>query len=45
MFPDANFLLTGCGFVESNAHAADENLDLEYCRKLTETIAHLLSKL
>lgn len=44
-FPGANFLLSGCGFPESNAHSANENLDLEFCRKFTATIALTLSKL
>lgn len=45
MFPKANFLLTGVGFPDSNAHAANENLDLEFCRKLISTVALTLSKL
>ncbi len=45
MYPDANFLLTGVGFPDSNAHAANENLDLEFCRKLTTTVAITLAKL
>ncbi len=44
-FPGTNFLLTGCGFLDCNAHSANENLDLEFCRKLTTVIALLLSKL
>lgn len=44
-FPGTNFLLTGCGFMDCNAHAANENLDLEFCRKLTSVISLLLSKL
>jgi len=44
-FPETNFLLTGCGFIDSNAHSANENLDLEFCRKLTTVIALTLSKL
>jgi acetylornithine deacetylase/succinyl-diaminopimelate desuccinylase-like protein len=43
MFPGAHFLLTGCCFPESNAHSANENLDLEYCRKLTTVIAKILA--
>ncbi len=39
MYPEANFLLTGVGFPDSNAHSANENLDLEFCRKLTTTLA------
>jgi acetylornithine deacetylase/succinyl-diaminopimelate desuccinylase-like protein len=45
MYPKANFLLTGVGFPDSNAHAANENLDLEFCRKLISTIGLTLSKL
>jgi len=45
IFPEAKYFLTGCLFAESNAHAANENLDLEYCRKLTTTIAKLLTVL
>jgi acetylornithine deacetylase/succinyl-diaminopimelate desuccinylase-like protein len=45
MYPAANFLLTGVGFPDSNAHAANENLDLEFCRKLISTVALTLSKL
>lgn len=45
MFPKANFLLTGVGFPDSNAHAANENLDLEFCRKLISTVAITLAKL
>jgi di/tripeptidase len=42
-FPEANFLLTGCGFPDSNAHSANENIDLEYTRKLTTLISQLLA--
>ena len=45
MYPAANFLLTGVGFPDSNAHSANENLDLEFCRKLTSTIALTLANL
>ena len=44
-FPGTNFLLTGCGFLDCNAHSANENLDLDYCRKLTTVIALVLGKL
>ena len=44
-FPGSNFLLTGVGFADSNAHAANENIDLEFTRKLTTVIALTLSKL
>ena len=44
-FPGVNYFVTGCGFVDCNEHAANENLDLEYCRKLTTVVSILLSKL
>lgn len=44
-FPGSNFLLTGVGFPDSNAHSANENLRLDYCRKLTTTIALFLADL
>ena len=44
-FPEANFLLTGVGFPDSNAHAANENIDLEFTRKLTGVIAVTLAQL
>ena len=43
-FPEANFLLTGVGFADSNAHSANENLRLDYCKKLTTALAVFLSK-
>ena len=43
-FPKANFLLTGVGFADSNAHSANENLRLDYCKKLTTALAVFLSK-
>ena len=45
LFPSTLFILTGCGLLSSNAHAANESLDLEYCRKFTTTIALILSRL
>ena len=44
-FPSANFLLTGAATITGNAHCANENLDLEYCKKFTQTIALVLSRL
>ena len=43
-FPKANFLLTGVGFPDSNFHVANENLRLDYCRKLTSMLGVMLSK-
>lgn len=34
-FPESNFLLTGAATITGNAHCANENLDLEYCKKFT----------
>lgn len=45
IFPKSNFLLTGVGFPDSNAHSANENLRLDYTRKLTTTIALMLTKM
>ena len=42
LFPKSKFLVTGVGFPHSNAHSANESLDLEYCRKLTTLIADFL---
>ena len=44
-FPDANFLLTGAATISGNAHCANENLNLEYCRKFTTTIALVLARM
>lgn len=44
-FPGTNFLLTGVGFQDSNAHSANENLRLDYCRKLTTVVAVFLQNL
>ena len=44
-FPGTNFLLTGVGFPDANAHAANENLDLEFCERLVQVIALTLTKL
>lgn len=43
-FPTANYILTGVGFPDSNAHAANENLDLAYNEKLIKVIARVLSE-
>ena len=44
-FPNANFLLTGAATITGNAHCANENLDLEYCRKFITTLSLTLSRL
>lgn len=43
-FPQANFLLVGVGFSDSNAHSANENLRLGFCSKLATTISLVLSR-
>ena len=43
-FPKANYILTGVGFPDSNAHAANENLDLAYNEKLVKVIARMLAE-
>ena len=42
LFPNSNFLLTGVLQIDSNAHAANENLDLEYTRKFTTLISYFI---
>ena len=44
-FPNANFLLTGAATISGNAHCANENLELEYCRKFITTVALTLSRI
>lgn len=44
-FPNANFLLSGVDGILNNAHAANENIDLEQCKKFTQTLAIILSKI
>ena len=44
-FPKANYMLTGCCMPTSNEHCANENLDLEYCRKFITTISLTLSRI
>ena len=44
-FPGTQFLLTGVGFSDSNAHSANENLDLDFTAKLTAVIGQMLAKI
>lgn len=44
-FPNANFLLTGCATMTGNAHCANENIDLEYCKKFITAISLTLSNI
>ena len=44
-FPNANFMLTGCATASGNAHCANENIDLDYCRKFITTVALILSRM
>ncbi len=43
LFPGSAFILTGVLGPQSNAHAPDESLDLEYTKKLTAVIARVIS--
>lgn len=44
IWPQAQFIVTGVLGPASNAHGPNEFLHIEYCRKITETIAHILAK-
>ena len=44
-FPTASFLLTGCATPESNPHCANENINLEHCRRFITAISLMLSRL
>ena len=44
-FPAAETILTGVLGPESNAHAPDESLDLEYTKKLTAVVAEVISQI
>lgn len=44
-FPKAHYVLSGVDGIENNAHAANENMDLEQCNKFTATMAIILSRL
>ncbi len=43
LFPQSAFILTGVLGPQSNAHAPDESLDIEYTKKLTAVVAQVLS--
>lgn len=43
IFPKAKYMLTGCAFNNSGPHCPNENIDLEYCRKLTTVVSLFLS--
>lgn len=44
-FPGTNFLLTGVGFGDSNAHSANENIDIEYTERLVQVVALTIAQL
>lgn len=44
-FPKAHYILSGVDGIENNAHAANENMDLDQCFKFTATMAIILSRL
>ena len=44
MFPKAKFIVTGVLGPGSNAHSANESLDLDYVKKLTMTMTEFVTK-
>lgn len=44
LFPQSGFILTGVLGPQSNAHAPDESLDIEYTKKLTAVIASAIHR-
>ena len=44
LFPQSGFILTGVLGPQSNAHAPDESLDIEYTKKLTAVIADAIHR-
>lgn len=44
LFPESGFILTGVLGPQSNAHAPDESLDIEYTKKLTAVIADAIHR-
>ncbi len=39
LYPSANFLVTGVGHPTTNAHGPNENLDLEYCKRIISVVS------
>ena len=44
LWPNAQFVVTGVLGPESNAHGPNEFLDIPYCKKLTQCMAHVVAK-
>lgn len=44
LWPKTNFVVTGILGPNSNAHGPNEFLHIEYCKKLTKAMAHVLYK-
>lgn len=44
IWPNAQFVVTGVLGPDSNAHGPNEFLDIPYCKKLTQSMAHVVSK-
>jgi acetylornithine deacetylase/succinyl-diaminopimelate desuccinylase-like protein len=42
-FPQAQFLITGVLGPKSNAHGPNEFLDIEYAKRLTVCVAHVVA--
>lgn len=45
MFPASQFVITGVLGPNSNAHGPDEFLDLEMAKKVTASVAFVISKM
>lgn len=44
LWPKAQFIVTGVLGPESNAHGPNEFLHIDYTRKLTQAMAHVLAR-
>ncbi len=44
IWPKAQFVITGVLGPNSNAHGPNEFLDIEFTKKLTQAMAHVLAK-
>ena len=44
-FPDSQFVITGLGAPDSNAHSIDENIDILYLKKLLCCLIDLFSNI
>lgn len=44
IWPNAQFVVTGVLGPDSNAHGPNEFLDIPYCKKLTQCMAHVVAR-